>query len=257
MNDRRRRGRNDAPQGGYDVRDPQGRSSIPGNLILAELSADESMRLRPYLTLVPLKPGEVLWEQNEPISFVYFPTSGLVSFVTVMRDGATVEVAMTGREGFAGVPILLGATRTAVRAVVQIRGQAYRIEAILLSQILPDIPRLERALRGYAYAFVTQLSQIAACNRLHQTPDRLARWLAMSRERTGSDVLALTQEFLAQMLGCRRSSVTSAAGLLQKSGAIRCTRGSIRIVNCKELERRACECLSALAERAHDSAKTT
>ncbi|HXZ81549.1 MAG TPA: helix-turn-helix domain-containing protein [Terriglobales bacterium] len=141
---------------------------------------------------------------------------------------------------------MLGATRTSVRATVEVAGYALRMESALFSQLLVDTQQLERILRRYAYAFLMQVSQGAACNRLHQTPERLARWLAMGQDRTGSELLPLTHERLAEILGCRRSSVTAAVGLLQQAGAIRCSRGQIRILNRNELERWACECYPIL-----------
>ncbi len=218
----------------------------PENMILAALPAKEYSYLRQHLEYVPLKFGDVLWEPNDPINFVYFPTSGMVSFIASMRSGATAEVGITGREGFVGIAPVLGARTTPVRAIVQGGGGSFRIESDLLRQILPQMPRLEEMLRRYAHAQAMQLAQCAACNCLHEVPARLARWLAMSYDRSGSDLLPLTQEFLARMLGCRRSSVTSAVGRLQKAGAIRPGHGHVRIIDRKQLERRACECYQAM-----------
>jgi CRP-like cAMP-binding protein len=212
------------------------------NMILAALPPEEYRRLRPYLELVPLKPWDVLWEPYKPIRFLYFPTCGMVSMVAMTREGATIEVGMTGREGFVGTPVTLGVRSGPFRAIVQIEGSAFRIESTLLQQILPEMPTLERMLQRYAYAHAMQVTQAAACNRLHHVPQRLCRWLAMSRDRTGSDLLPLTQEFLAQMLGCRRSSVTAAMGPLHHAGVIRSEHGQVRILDRKELEKRACEC---------------
>jgi len=212
------------------------------NMILAALPPEERNQLSQYLEFIPLNSGDVLWEPNQPIESIYFPTSGMVSFVAVMRNGATAEVGLTGREGFVGTPIVLGARDAPVRAIVQSEGNGFRIETELLRQILPRTPQLEHMLRRYAYAQAMQVAQAAACNCLHQVPERLARWLAMSYDRTGSDLLPLTQEFLAQMLGCRRSSVTSAVGRLQRSGLIRAGHGQVRILDREQLKRRACEC---------------
>jgi CRP-like cAMP-binding protein len=216
-------------------------------MILAALAAEERSRLRPYLELVPLKTGSVLWEPNQPIGFVYFPTSGMVSLVVVMCNGATVEVGTTGREGFVGTPVVLSARDSpVVRAIVQMDGECFRIESDLLRRILPQVPRLEQMLRRYAHVYAAQVAQAAACNCLHQVLERLTRWLAMSCDRTGSDLLPVTQERLAQMLGCRRSSVTSAVGRLQMAGVIRAGHGQVRILDRKQLERRACECYGTM-----------
>jgi CRP-like cAMP-binding protein len=216
------------------------------NMILVALPPAEHSYLHPFLEFTTLKFGDVLWEPSQPIESAYFPSNGVVSFVAVMRDGASVEVAMTGREGFVGTPLILGARDVPVRAVVQIEGEGFRIESDLLRQILPRTPLLEQMLRRYAHAHAMQVAQVGACNRLHQVSERLARWLAMSNQRTESELLPVTQEFLAQMLGCRRSSVTAALGSLQSAGAIRCARGHVGIVNRKILERRACECYGVM-----------
>lgn len=215
-------------------------------MILAALPPEQYSYLRRYLEFVRLRSGDILWEPNQPIESVYFPNSGMVSFVAVMRNGATVEVGMTGREGFVGTPVVLGARDAPVRAIVQIEGDGFRIESDLLRQILPRTPQLDQMLRRYAHAHAMQVAQTAACNCLHQVPERLARWLAMSYDRTESELLPLTQEFLAQMLGCRRSSVSAAIGSLQSTGVIRCVRGHVRVLNRKGLERKACECYEVM-----------
>lgn len=218
------------------------------NMILAALPRKESGQLQQYLEFVPLKSGDVLWEPNQPIGSGWFPTSGIVSFVAVMRNGATAEVGITGREGFVGTAIVLGARDAPVRAMVQGAGSAFRIESEYLRQILPQMPQLEQMLRRYAYAQAMQVAQIAACNSLHLVPERLARWLAMTCDHTGSDLVPLTQGFLAQMLGCRRSSVTSAIGRLQKDGVLLPGHGSVRILDRQQLQSRACECYGVMRE---------
>jgi len=214
----------------------------PENMILAALPPKEHTYLRQHLELVPLKSGDVLWEPNQPIESVYFPTSGMVSFLAVMSNGATAEVGITGREGFVGTAVILDARDTPVRAAVQRDGAGFRIESKLLCRLLPQTPHLERLLRRYAHAHAMQVAQGAACNCLHQVPERLARWLTMSYDRSESDLLPFTQDFLAQMLGCRRSSVTSALGCLQRAGVIHRGHGQVRILDRNQLERRACEC---------------
>jgi CRP-like cAMP-binding protein len=226
----------------YDPSNPQNSD----NLVLAAILQEERNHLQQYLGFVLVKPGEVFWEPNKPIMSVYFPTAGMVSFVVVMGNGATAEVGVTGREGFVGIPIVLGADRASVRAIAQTEGSGFRIGSELFRQILPQTPQLEEMLRRYAHAEAMQVAQGAACNCLHQVPERLARWLSMSCDRTASNVLPLTQEFLAQMLGCRRSSVTSAIGQFQKAGMIRSERGRVHILDRKQLESRACECYGVM-----------
>jgi CRP-like cAMP-binding protein len=218
------------------------------NMILAALPPKEQSYLRQHLEFVPLKFGDVLWEADQPIEFVYFPTSGMVSLLAVMRNGATAEVGVTGREGFVGTAVILGARDAPIRAVVQGEGGGFRIESKLLQHILHQTPQLEQMLRRYAHALSMQLAQAAACNCLHQIPERLARWLKMAYDRTGSDLLPVTQEFLAQMLGCRRASVTSALGRLQKAGVIHPGHGQLRILDPKQLEQRSCECYHVMKE---------
>lgn len=226
------------------------------NMILAALPREERDHLQQYLGFVLVKPGEVFWEPNQPITSVYFPTSGMVSFIAVMRDGATAEVGITGREGFVGIPILFGARYASVRAIAQSEGSGLRIGSELFQRILSQTPHLEQSLRRYAYSQAMQLAQGAACNCLHQVPERLARWLAMSCDRTGSNVLPLTHEFLAQMLGCRRSSVTAAMGQLQRAGVIRSEHGRVHILDREGLESRVCECYRVM-KRLSDLVRTS
>jgi CRP-like cAMP-binding protein len=225
---------------------PRPNQNDPQNMILKALSTEERSCLYSRLESVLLKFGEVLWEPNGPIQSACFPDSGMVSFVAEMRNGTTAEVGMTGREGFVGTPLILGARAAPLRAVVQIDGGGFRIEPDALRRILPQVPQLERMLRRYAHAQAMQVAQTAACNCLHQVPERLARWLAMTHHLTGCEFLPLTQEFIAQMLGCRRSSVTAAVGSLQRAGAIVCGHGHVRILDPGLLESRACECFEVM-----------
>lgn len=218
------------------------------NRILASLPAEELNRLFPYLGRARLHSGESICLPNRPVAFVYFPNSGMVSMIATMRDGATVEVGIVGREGFVSTSVLLGIPSIPIRAVVQIEGDAFTIQPILLRKLLPETPRLESMLRYYANAYWNQVAQVAACNRLHRVHERLARWLLMSRDRTDSDLLPLTQEFLAQMIGCRRSSVAAAMGALEKTGLVRCGRGQVRIADRRALEKAACECYGVIRE---------
>jgi CRP-like cAMP-binding protein len=212
------------------------------NAILTALPQEEFGLLERQLEPVRFRSGAVLWEPNQLIESVYFPTSGMVSFLAVMRNGATAEVGLTGREGFVGIAVFLGTRDVPLRAIVQSESSGFKIGPALLRKLLPQMPRLEERLRRYACAQAMQVAQAAACNCLHQVPERLARWLAMSCDRVGSDLLPLTQEFLAQMLGCRRSSVTSAVGQLEKAGVIHTGHGQVFILDRNRLEKQACEC---------------
>jgi CRP-like cAMP-binding protein len=213
-----------------------------GNKILAALPPAEYRLLRPYLRLVPLTRGKVLWEPNQPIESVNFPNSGMISLLAVMVNGETVEVGITGREGFVGAPVLLGVQSAPFRAVVTIEGHAFQIQPDVLRKILPETPHLEGMLYRYMLVHAMQAAQAAACNCLHKIGERLSCLLAICRRTAGSDSLPFTQEFLAEMLGCRRSSVTAEINSLERAGTIRCRRGRVHVVNRGELERRACEC---------------
>jgi CRP-like cAMP-binding protein len=212
------------------------------NRILAALPEGEYKYLSPHLEFAALRFKQALYEPSMPMQFGYFPNSGMICLIAVMRDGASVEVGVIGNEGFVGTPILLGVKATPNRALVQVSGTSLRINAEALAAILPRTPRLELMLRRFIQAQIFQLAQLAACNRFHEVEERLARWLLMARDRAGSGVLPLTHEFLAEMLGTRRSTVTVAAGALQRAGLIDYGRGRVRILDRTGLENIACEC---------------
>jgi CRP-like cAMP-binding protein len=157
-----------------------------------------------------------------------------------------VEVGLIGKEGFSGTPLVAGFRTSHTRTVVQGDGAAFRIDADALRAALPKCPTLERQLNRYAQLLAVQVTQVAACNRLHDVNERLARWLLMTQDRVGSENLPLTQEFLAQMLGTRRSSVTVSAGALQKAGLISYTRGNVTIHDRRRLEEASCDCYGLL-----------
>jgi CRP-like cAMP-binding protein len=212
------------------------------NEILLKIPGNEFDKLSPKLEFVRLKLHTLLHEAGEQIKSVYFVNTGLQSILTVQPDGRSVEVGLIGREGFAGIPIIAGYRTSPTRIITQGEGTAYRSDADVFRKILVQCPQLERELHRFAQRLAMQSTQIAACNRLHEVEERLARWLLMSRDRIGSDDLPLTQEFLGQMLGTRRSSVSVAAGVLQKAGMIRYTRGNVTIVDRPRLEQATCDC---------------
>jgi CRP-like cAMP-binding protein len=201
------------------------------NQILLQLPPRECDMLYPRLELVRLKTHQVLHEPGDTIKSAYFVNTGLISILSVFVDGKVVEVGLTGKEGFIGLPLVVGFRSAPTRAITQIEASAFRIDADTLLGLLKQCPRLERLLQQFAQIMAMQVTQIAACNRLHEVPERLARWLLMSADRVGSNSLALTQELLSQMLGTRRSSVTVAAGLFQKAGIIANTRGDVKIID--------------------------
>ena len=212
------------------------------NKILLDLPPKEREMLFPKLELVRLKTRHVLHEPGDTLKSAYFCDSGLISILSVFSDGKTVEVGLVGREGFVGIPLVAGFRTAATRAVAQMDATAFRVDGETLMGILQECPHLERRLQQFSQVMATQVTQIAACNRLHEVVGRLARWLLMSTDRIGSNSLPLTQEVLAQMLGTRRSSVTVSAGILQRAGMIAHTRGDVEIIDRKKLEEAACEC---------------
>ena len=217
----------------------------PGNTILDSLPADERARLSPHLTLVNLPIKTVLFEPGARIDSVHFPLDGVISLVTALEDGMIVEVATIGNEGIVGVPVRAGGT-LAVRAISQVEGRGLRMPIeIFIEQERQDGP-LADVVRRYAQALFGQISQAAACNRLHSNEERLSRWLLMSHDRVGIDAFSITHEFLGQMLGSRRATVTLSAGVLQAAGLIRYQRGHVTIVDRRGLEAVSCECYAVI-----------
>jgi CRP-like cAMP-binding protein len=213
----------------------------PQNRILCALPAEERDQLEANLQLVILPTKTVLFEPGEVIQSVYFPLDGVISLVTPLADRDIVEVATIGNEGIVGVPLVPGGS-LAVRAISQVGGQALRMDAKMFTAELQRLPVFQCLVPRYIQALFGQISQAAACNRLHSNEERLSRWLLMSSDRVGKDTFPITHEFLAQMLGSRRATVTLSAGLLQAAGLIRYGRGRLTIVDRKGLEAVACEC---------------
>jgi CRP-like cAMP-binding protein len=183
-----------------------------------------------------------LHEPGDTLKSAWFCNSGLVSILSVFPDGKSVEVGLVGKEGFIGLPLVAGFRTANTRAIAQIEASAFRVDSEKLAVLLRECPNLERQLQQFSQIMNMQVTQIAACNRLHEVDERLARWLLMSADRIGSNSVPLTQEFLAQMLGTRRSSVTVAAGILQRAGLITHSRGDVKIIARQRLEEAACEC---------------
>jgi CRP-like cAMP-binding protein len=206
------------------------------------LPVKEVEHLLPNLEPVTFALGKVIWEPGAHLDHVYFPINSLVSFLYTMADGATAEMGLVGNDGIVGVPLILGGQTTPNRAVVQIAGRALRMGAKLFVQELARSDAFQQSLLRYTQALITQISQTAVCNRLHPIAQRLTRWLLLCHDRAESDELIMTQEFIANMLGGRRESVTLAAGHLQDAHLIQYARGHIRIIDRSGLEARACEC---------------
>ncbi|MGI4830612.1 MAG: Crp/Fnr family transcriptional regulator [Janthinobacterium lividum] len=184
----------------------------------------------------------VIFSRNAPIENVYFPIGAVISEVAVMENGTSIEVATTGREGMVGLPAFLGANSTVFSAFVQVPGEALRMSVADLRAETADGGPLSRILLRFANAHLVQVGQGAACNQLHSVRQRCARWLLMTHDRVGRDEFALTHEFMCQMLGVRRATVTEIAGALQHEGIIRNHRGRFTIVDRSALETVTCEC---------------
>ncbi len=214
----------------------------PINQILAALPEIEYQRLVPHLKPINLVVGKVLQEPGETITQVYFPNRAMISLVSIMENGSTTEIGLIGNEGMVGLPVILRGDSTSSRFIVQIPGTAMRLSADILRREFQLGGKLQQLLLLYTQALLTQVSQSAACNRQHTIEERLARWLLSVQDCVLSDKLPLTQEFIANMLGTRRSGVTVAAGTLQNAGMIRYRRGMITILNQEELEATSCEC---------------
>jgi CRP-like cAMP-binding protein len=218
------------------------------NKILLSIPDSEYNSLRPHLEYVPLPNHLVLHEAGGKIEFAYFPNRGLISLVVVMKDGESAEAGVVGNEGFTGTPAVVGLSRGPLRAVVQVTGDGFRVKVGALQDTLESTPHLQLMLNRYASIRGMQVAQTAACNRLHDIKQRLARWLLMTQDRVDSGALPITHDFLATMLGTDRPSVSLAAGVLPKKGLIEYTRGAVKIVNRKKLEASACECYGVVRQ---------
>jgi CRP-like cAMP-binding protein len=215
-------------------------------VMLASIPEDEFAVLRPLLEPIPLPRYQVLYDQGQKIEHAYFLNTGMISLVVIATDGRSVEVGISGREGVVGIPAAFGFEEAPTRAIVQMPGSGLRIASATLQENFQNAPSLRRMTERYVLTQQMQVAQTAACNRLHDMEQRLARWLLMCQDTTDSGFLPLTHEFLAQMLGTGRPTVTLAAGMLERAGLIENTRGSVKILNRKRLEDAACECYGAI-----------
>jgi CRP-like cAMP-binding protein len=212
------------------------------NHVLAALPKAEINRLKPHLSPVTLEQQHTLLDGTA--SHGYFMEQGIASVVVTLKNGDTVEVGIIGIDGVVGVPILLGTEGAPGRTFIQIAGSGFRIEADILKKEFERPGKLRQHLQRYMQGFMVQAAQTAACNRLHNIEERLARWLLSCRDRMESDQLRLTHDFLGQMLGASRTTVTLAAGLLHRAGMIDYCRGVVTVTNRAALEQTACECYS-------------
>ena len=228
-------------------------SEIEGNLIcnriLFNLPARECALVYPQLTFVEMRSHDVLQECEQPVKYAYFFESGVASVLNVTEDGRSVEVGILGKEGCTGLPLAVGLKTSVCRILVHKSGTAFRIPGPRLVAALRQCPRLQSRIQQYSHLMAMQSAQFACCNQLHDINERLARWILMSQDRMESNLIPVTQEFIAHMLGTRRASVTVATGLLQQAGLVRSARGSLEIVDRQGLEEASCECYQIISSR--------
>jgi CRP-like cAMP-binding protein len=217
-------------------------SNKPTNLLLASLSAADLKLLEPHLKPLELPQHKVLWEAGQSVSAVYFPYDAVVSLVVTLSSGEAIEAAMVGRDGVVGALAALDGRISLSRAVVQISGHGASCDVEALKQATMQSATLYSLLIRHEQVVYAQAQQSAACNAMHTIEERLARWLLRARDLSRSDTLPFTQEFLAELLGVRRTSVSTVAHTLQQAGFLKYARGRIHIVNPEGLQESACEC---------------
>ncbi|MDA3877057.1 MAG: Crp/Fnr family transcriptional regulator [Halothiobacillus sp.] len=203
-------------------------------------------RMIPYLELVPLPLGKVLYESGDTQLDVYFPTDSIVSLLYVMEDGDSAEIAVVGNEGLVGISLFMGGGSVTNRAVVQSAGFSYRLPGKRIKEEFHRHGEMLELVLRYTQSLFTQMAQTAVCNRHHLIEQQLCRWLLLSMDRLTGDKLIMTQELIANMLGVRREGVTEAAGKLQKLGIIEYHRGHITVLDREKLERQCCECYAVV-----------
>jgi CRP-like cAMP-binding protein len=219
------------------------------SLFLRALPQHSFDRLAPEIETVEMRAKVVLWEPDTPIRSVYFPHTCVMSIIIPLRGDVAVEAGTVGREGFLGVPVLLGGDSTSSQAICQISGMTSRLPASVFRRAIADDPELRDFCLRYAQALLEQTSQSVACNGRHDLSERCARWLLMTADRVVGEEFHLTHEFLATMLGVRRATVTVAAAILQRAGLIKYSRGRVRILNREGLEEASCECYEVVRRK--------
>jgi CRP-like cAMP-binding protein len=221
------------------------------NALLAMLPAAPRAALQPHLNRVSLVQRQILWNGQQPITDVLFPVTALVAIVSQAGKGEDVEVAAVGRFGLVGLPAFLGDTQSPQAAVVQLPGEADRVSAAAFREVAAHQPELRRVVHRFTQGFFTEAAQTAVCNCHHHAERRLARWLLTCQDRAGRPEFPLTHEFISQMLGMRRATVTGELGKLQTAGLIRATPGRVVLLDRAGLERLACECYRIIAGEYH------
>jgi len=216
------------------------------NHLLDALPAADYARLLPHLELVPMPLGWAVYEAGGQMRYLYFPTTSIVSLLYVLENGASAEIAITGNEGLVGISLFMGGESTPSRAVVQSKGNGYRLRASVLKTEFALGGHLQYLALRYTQALITQMAQTAVCNRHHTLDQQLCRWLLLSLDRLPGNELLMTQELISNMLGVRREGVTAAAGKLQADGLVKYSRGHIVVLDRPKLEKRVCECYAVV-----------
>ena len=219
------------------------------NRMLSALPREDYERITARAEPLRLPAGRVLCRAGEQLRYAYFPRGGMLSLLSVMEDGSSVEVGMVGHEGVVGIPAVLRVETMPYQVTVQLPGNVLRVGAGALREEFNRGGKLQDLVLRYMHTLLMQLSQSAACNRFHTLEQRLCRWLLVSRDRARTDNFNLTQEFISQMMGAPRSRVTIIAGNLQREGLISYTRGKVRIVDVRRLEAASCECYRVVNEQ--------
>ena len=218
------------------------------NLILDSLSNAELKKIENHLEEIEMPVGKVLYHPAEKIQHIYFPETSVISIVMVLENGDTLESGIIGKEGHSGAAVVLTEEVSPQEATVQLSGAGYRLPIKVFKNLFDENIDFRNVALRYLYAFVAQISQNAACQTHHNINQRLARWLLMFTDRAESDKLVMTQEFMAQMLGVHRPTVSKNANLLQKEGFISYNRGTVKILDRERLENFACECYRAIKQ---------
>jgi CRP-like cAMP-binding protein len=218
------------------------------NKLLLSTPDNEYRLMRPHLKYIDLPSHLSLHEPTQTIEFVYFPNRGMVSQVVVTKDGGTVEIGVVGSEGYVGAGLAVGLSRSSVREIIQIAGDGFQMRGHDLERIMSSAPQLRMLLGRHTGLQAMQVAQTAACNRLHDVEQRLARWLLMAQDRVDGGSILITHDFLATMLGTDRPSVSLAAGILQRKKNIEYSRGAVKILSRKKLEASACECYRVIQQ---------
>ena len=224
-------------------------STWPRNRLLLAIPPRHLRQLLPDLEHIECRREQVLIDADSSLDHIYFPDSGVISVVAVYPDGSIIEMATIGREGGTGFQAVFGARSSSARLLVQLPGTAARMRRSAFVRAMEVMPAFRGLMHAHVHAFLEQVMVSAACNAAHSLKQRLARWLLMMRDRHDDDVLQLTQDLLAEMLGVHRPTITNAARALQQAGLIKCTRGRVTILDRDGLIRASCECYQVVRAR--------